>query len=72
MLLSYIMRTEICSVAECRDTSELICQGWNMERSQRYTITSHYYSSPEANRFIGHNEDGSNDLLVALMDDVGE
>ena len=37
------------------------------------TITSHYnYSSPEANRFIGHNEDGSNDLLVALMDDVGE
>ena len=43
-----------------------------MERSQRYTITSHYYNTPEANRFIGHNEDESNDLLVALMDDVGE
>ena len=26
-ILSYIMRIEICSVAECRDTSELSCQG---------------------------------------------
>ena len=72
IILSYIMRTEICSVAECRDTR----QRTDLSGVKYGAITKihHYlslYSSPEANRFIGHNEDGSNDLLVALMDDVG-